>query len=119
MSRYDHLKIYKSVYELILYFYKLSRGFTREFKFGLGQEIRSLLTDLLDRVVIANNSSNQEKIIVLSNTEVLIEKIKLKGRLLKDMNAIKIKSYEYFSRQLIESSKQISAWKKWAEASRC
>lgn len=118
MSRYEHLKIYKSVYELILYFYKLSRGFTREFKYGLGQEIRSLLTDLLDKVVVANNSSNQEKIIVLSDAEILIEKIKLKVRLLKDLNAMSVKSYEYFSRQLIESSKQIAAWKKWAEASR-
>ena len=48
MAKYEHLKIYKSIYDLILYFYKLLRGFTREYKYGIAQEIRSLLCELLD-----------------------------------------------------------------------
>ena len=69
-------------------------------------------------MVITNNSDNQTKIIILTSAETLIERIKLKVRLLKDLNAMNTKSYEYFSRELIDSSKQVSAWKKWAEASR-
>ena len=56
-------------------------------------------------MVITNNSDNQTKIIILSGAETLIERIKLKVRLLKDLNAMSTKSYEYFSRELIDSSK--------------
>jgi len=78
MAYYEHLKIYKSIYDLILYFYRLSRGFTREFKYGIGQEIRSLLTELLDQMVIANSSDNRTKITILSGAETLIESLKLR-----------------------------------------
>jgi len=97
MARYDHLPIYKSVYELNLYFYRLSRGFAKDIKYGLAQEIRDLLENLADQIVISNNS--KDKAIILEEAELLVERIKFKNRMLKDVNAESLKSYEYFSRQ--------------------
>ena len=97
MARYDHLPIYKSVYELNLYFYRLSRGFAKDIKYGLAQEIRDLLENLADKIVISNNS--KDKAIILEEAELLVERIKFKNRMLKDVNAESLKSYEYFSRQ--------------------
>lgn len=34
MARYQHLPLFKSVYDLNLYFFKLSRGFPKDFKYG-------------------------------------------------------------------------------------
>ena len=114
MARYEHLPIYNSVYAINLYFFKLSRGFAKDFKYGIAQEIRSLLTELLDKVVIANNSADPDKVIELKSAEVLIERIKLKYRILKDVNAVSTKRYEHFSKLLVDISKQVLAWKKWA-----
>jgi len=114
MSRYEHLPIYNSVYAVNLYFFKLSGGFARDIKYGIAQEIRGLLTELMDRVVIANNCADQAKAGELEKAEILIERVKLKYRILKDVKAVNTRKYEYFSRLLIDISKQVQAWKKWA-----
>ena len=113
MARYDHLPVYQNVYDLNLYFFKLSRGFPKDYKYGLAQEIRSLLTELIDQIIIANNSEDKTK--PLRAAILIIERIKIKERLLHDLKVMSIKSYEYFSTQLIEVSKQIEKWFIWAK----
>ena len=102
-----------SVYDLILYFYKLSKRLPKDVKYGLAQEVRENLTEILDKIVIANNITYKEKI--LFEGEILIGRIKLKIRILKELNSISLKSYEFISRSLVDISKQISAWRKWAK----
>ena len=116
MARYEHLQIYKSVYDMNLYFYKLSSGFAKDYKYGLGQEIRALLSELLDSVIIANNLENKSA--TLKESLILVERIKHKTRLLADLRVMKLRSYEYFSRQMIEISKQFEKWKLWADKGR-
>jgi len=116
MARYEHLPVYKSVYDLNLYFFNLSRGFPKEFKFGLGQEIRGLLSQLNDQIIIANNLV--DKTDALKSAEMIIEQIKLKNRLLHDLNIISMKSYEFFTRGLVEISKQIEKWRLWSQKGR-
>lgn len=107
------MPLYKTIYDLNLYFYKLSRGFPKDFKYSLGQEIKNNLTNLLDKIVIANNSQNKGNI--LSEAIVLGERIKIKNRLLKDLGIIKLSSYKFFSQQLIEVSKQLEKWLIWSK----
>jgi hypothetical protein len=114
MARYDHLPIYKSIYDLNLYFFKLARGFRKDYKYGLAREIESLLTKLIDQVVKANN--NQDKTEELKDGLITIERIKLKTRLLHDLKVIKITSYEFFSKQLVEVSTQFENWLNWSKA---
>jgi len=116
MARYEHLPIYKSVYDLNLYFFKLSRGFPKDFKYGLGQEIRGLLSQLIDKIIFANNSVDKTNI--LGSTAIIIEQIKLKNRLLHDLKVTKLKSYEFFSRGLVDVSKQLEKWQLWAKKGR-
>jgi hypothetical protein len=112
MARYDHLRVYQNTYDLNLYFFKLSRGFSKDFKYGLAGEVKSLLSELLDQIVIANNS--QDKTVVLQKASLTVERIKIKSRMLHDLKVMNLKSYEYFSRQLIEISKQLEKWYAWA-----
>ncbi|MDD5693250.1 MAG: four helix bundle protein [Patescibacteria group bacterium] len=113
MARYDHLTVFKNTYELSLYFYKLAKGFPKDFKYGLAEEIKSLLTELMDQIVIANNSI--DKTSTLNKAVIIIERVKIKARLLHDLKIISIKSYEYFFCQLVEISKQIERWSNWAQ----
>jgi hypothetical protein len=105
--------VYKSVYDLNLYFFKLSRGFPKDFRYTLAQDIRNLLSELLDQIIIANNV--EDKIENLQKAEIIIERIKIKNRLLHDVKVIKISSYKYLAENLIEVSKQIEKWLIWAK----
>jgi len=117
VARYEHLPIYKTVYDLNLYFIKLSRGFPKDFKYGLAQEIRGQLFQLIDKIILANNQIDKTNI--LKSAEIIIEQIKLKNRLLHDLRVTNLKSYEFFSRELVGASKQFERWRLWSEKGRC
>lgn len=113
MARYDHLTVFQATYELNLYFFKLSRGFPKDYKYGLAAEIRELTSELLDLIIIANNS--QRKTLPLAKASLVIERIKYKCRMLKDLKVMRLNSYEHFSKQLIDISRQIEKWQTWAK----
>lgn len=112
MARYEHLPVFNDTYDLNLYFFKLSRGFPKDYKYGLSQEIRALLTELLDDIIIANSSPDKQT--VLKWAALIIERIKFKIRILKDLKIMNVRSYEYFSKRLIAVSKQINKWGDWS-----
>jgi len=116
MARYEHLPIFKEIYDLNLYFYQVSRGFPKDIKYGLAQEIRVLLTFTLDQVISANSDKN--KLPYLSKAEKSLEIIKVKVRMLYDLKTIKLQRYQYISTSLINISKQFTAWKNWSENGR-
>lgn len=112
MAQYEHLPLFKKAYDFKLYFVKLQRGFPKDFKYGLAAEIRELCLKIIDNIILANN--NTEKKEYLQNLLIAIERIKVKVRLLKDLKVIKLSSYKYISEQLVEISKQTTAWKTWS-----
>jgi hypothetical protein len=113
MARYDHLSVYQSTYDLNLYFFKLSKGFPKDYKYGLAGEVKSLLSELLDQIVIANNST--DKAGALKKASLSVERIKVKSRMLHDLKVMSLKSYEHFFSQLVEISKQLQKWYAWAK----
>lgn len=108
MARYEHLPVFKAVYVLNLYFFKLSQGFRKDYKYGLADEVRTLLTELLDLIIIANSS--RDKSPALRKASLTIERIKFKSRLLYDLRVMKTTSHKHFTVQLIEISKQVKKW---------
>ena len=113
MARYEHLPVYKSTYDLNLYFFNLSRGFPKDFKYTLAQDIKNLLSELLDQIIIANNIADKKE--NLQKAEIIVERIKIKNRLLFDVKIMKLSSYKYLAENLIEISKQIEKWLIWAK----
>jgi len=116
MARYNHLPLFKSVYDFKLYFVKLSRRFPKDFKYGLALETRKLLSEIIDNIILANN--NHDKTEYLQFVLIAVERIKVKIRLLKDLGIIKISSYKFIFESLIEISKQTTAWNVWAKSER-
>ena len=113
MARYEHLPVYKAIYDMNLYFFKLSRNFPKDFKYGLDQEVRVLLSELLDLIIIANNS--RDKLPALQKASLTIERMKFKVRLLHDMKVMKTTSYKHFFVQLVEISQQVKKWYDYCE----
>ncbi len=116
MSQYEHLQVFKDIYDFNIYFYKLSLGFRKDIKYGLASEVRTLASYVLNQIVLANNV--RDKRAHLSRAETSIELIKIKLRMLSDLKAIKISSYRHSSSTLINISRQIVAWKNWTENGR-
>lgn len=116
MSQYEHLQVFKDVYNFNIYFHKLSIGFRRDIKYGLASEVRNLASYVMNQIVLANNVLDKRA--YLTRAETSIELIKIKLRMLSDLKVIKVSSYRYSSEILINISRQISAWKKWTENGR-
>jgi len=112
MAHYEHLPLFQSVYDFKLYFVKLSRGFPKDFKYGLAGEVREACRGMFDNIILANN--HQKKTKYLEQILLLIERVKIKIRLLKDLGVIKMASYKHSFEALIEITKQTTAWKNWA-----
>lgn len=113
MAQYEHLPLFKKAYDFKLYFVKLSRGFPKDFKYGIATEIRQLCLKIIDDIVLANDNADKKK--YLQDILTTIVRIKVKVRLLKDLNVIKLSSYKYISEALVDLSKQTTAWKSWSE----
>ncbi|MBU6388998.1 four helix bundle protein [Patescibacteria group bacterium] len=113
MARYEHLPVFKAVYDFNLYFHRLAQGFPKDVKYGLAGEVRALLSNLLDQIVLANNS--RDKAVCLAQAEHCIELAKIKSRMLQDLGALSVKSYAHIAKTLVGISQQISAWEAWAK----
>lgn len=114
MARYEHLPVYKATYDLNLYFFKLSNNFPKDFKYGLGMEVRGLLTELLDLIIVAN--STEDKRATLERASLTLERLRFKVRLLRDLKVMKIKSYEFFFVSVADISKQVTKWHDYAKS---
>ena len=113
MARYEHLLVYKAVYDLNLYFFRLSQNFAKDYKYGLAAEVRALLTELLDQIIIAN--STKDKQLILEKASLTVERLRFKIRLLHDLRVIKLQSYEHLSVRLVDITKQIKKWHDWSK----
>jgi len=116
MARYEHLPLFKDVYDFNLHFFKLSRGFPKDIKYGLGLEVKEQTSLLLEQVIVANNNADKKE--YLKKAERCIEVIKIKTRMLKDLEVLSVKSYSFIIGWLINISKQVTAWKAWSEKER-
>jgi hypothetical protein len=57
MSLYYTLPVYKDTYRLILLLFRLTKSFSREYKYILGQDIKRDAMQLVRHIYRANSSS--------------------------------------------------------------
>jgi hypothetical protein len=114
MARYEHLPLFKDVYDFNLYFFKLSRGFPKDIKYGLGQEVKEQTSFLLDQIILANDNVDKKQ--YLKKAESCLEVVKIKIRMLRDLETLSLTSYNHIFTWLVKISKQITAWKNWSES---
>lgn len=116
MSRYEHLPVFKATYDFTLYFYKVSHGFPKDYRYGLASEIHGLNMRLLDYIILANDSQDKRR--YLDNASRCLNLIMIRVRLLSELKVINDKRYGFISTSLIGLTNQVNAWKKWSEKGR-
>ena len=108
MALYYYLPVYKASYDLLLAIFQLTKNFSREYKYTIGQDLKKITTEMILNIYRANSASDKKEIIQKGREN--IEIIKLYVRLLKDLKQISVKKLIHVN-ELIESvSKQLTGW---------
>ena len=109
MAKYEHLPIYKQSYSLLVEFHKIVPKFPKKYKFSIGSEIISDLTNNIIKIIEINSASDKKPLF-----DELIrksEKIKIQIRILKSLEVISKKQYFDLSGRILQIIKQSEGWK--------
>lgn len=113
MARYTHLTIFQKSYNLIERIYKDVHKFPKEYKYTLGEKLKSSCFELIDNIIIANSEKN--KIPYLKKANQQIDRLRVYVRLCYSLNVIGIKKYEVLSKYIDEIGKMTGGWMKKAD----
>ncbi len=111
MVRYNQLTIYRDSYLLLAEIYRLTGGFSREFKYTLGQDMKrdalSLFRDLYGANVLIKDRCRH-----LDNFLVSFELLKIELRLCVDLNVLPLKKLAQLSELMGRIAKQARGWRR-------
>ncbi len=110
MGLHSELPVYKACYDLLLEIFRFVKGFSREYKFTVGESLKKQTVDLLTLIFRANSRKDKEQ--VLQEARESIEVIRLFIRLMKDMQQISLKNFVHVNKKVEDVSKQLTGWQK-------
>jgi hypothetical protein len=109
MAQIKHLPIYKTTYELLEAVVRATKNFPRDFKYTLGDKIRTEVIDLVVFIFKANATKEKR----VENATKIIERIQvieLLIRLTKDMRLINVKQFSEIVFLSDSLGRQASGW---------
>ena len=112
MARYDELDAYKCVYDTLLMTYRQIKSVPREIRYTLLEQLRGDLIDVLLNITLANSS--RDKVPHIAAARKMLQKVKLRFRLLKDLKCISDEQYQIFCEKTVSASKQLTGWQRYA-----
>ncbi|OGL45382.1 MAG: hypothetical protein A2161_06295 [Candidatus Schekmanbacteria bacterium RBG_13_48_7] len=111
MAKYEHLPIYKSAYDSLLYFEKIVSKFSRYNKYTHGSELRNLSREIVMLIVRANNLKIKKPI--LEEIRIKLEELKVVIRVCKEIQAFNnFNSFQTSINNVIEIARQNEGWMK-------
>ena len=109
MVIYENLAIYKSSFDLCVYFEKTVKNFDKGHKFAIGADLKNKSRQIAMQVIRANSSLTKTEDI--QELIILIEELKLITRLCQETNGFSNKnSYGYISKLLTNITSQANNW---------
>jgi hypothetical protein len=110
MGLYDQLPVYQASYDLLVSIFDFSRNFTREYKYTIGEKLKSETVDLITHIYRAN--SRPEKGPVIQQARENVEVIRLYMRLLRDLQQVSIRQFVDINEKIEDVSRQLTGWQK-------
>jgi len=109
MSQYEHLPIYKKMFDIVVYIEQIVRSFSRYHKYTLGTEMRNLSRQTLVLITKANFLKDKRE--SLLKVRENLEELKIMARIAKELKVFaNFKSFEYLVKELVEISRQNEGW---------
>lgn len=110
-SLYENLPIYKKALDLVIYFEKIVRNFSRYHKYTVGTELRDSSREILKLIVKANSVKDRRELLLKIREEV--EELKILIKICKEIGAFRsFKYFEYSVRSAVDIAKQNEGWLK-------
>lgn len=110
MGLYEELPVYKASYDLLLEIYRFVRNFSKEFKYTIGENLKTEGVELIKLIYLAN--SRQEKVETIAQARERVEMLRLYLRLMKDMKQINIPRFVFINEKIEVVARQLVAWQK-------
>ena len=111
MAQYEHLPIYKSAFNFLIFCENTVRNFSRYHKYTHGSDLRNTARLVVKLIIKANNSKIKSP--VLEELRINIEELKLILRICKELKAFNnFKSFENAINQVADISRQSEGWLK-------
>lgn len=110
MAIYSSLPVYKASYRLLVSIFDLSRQFTREYKYTIGEKLKNETIEMITNIYRAN--SREEKKELLQRARENVEVIRLYLRLLRDLRQVGLPKFVGLNEQLENVSRQLAGWER-------
>ena len=111
MAQYKHLPIYKAAFDLLVYFEKIVKNFSRYNKYTHGKALREIAREILMLIVRVNNTYNKRP--VLEEVRMKTEELKVTVRVCKEVQAFpNFNSFETAINLVVEIAKQNEGWRR-------
>jgi hypothetical protein len=113
MALYYNLPVYQASYKLTDKLFVISAGFSREYKYTVGQELKTEGYGLIKNIYRANKAI--EKILYIEMARENLELIRLLIRLMQNFNQLSLKIFVEINQVIENVSKQLTAWEKYCK----
>jgi len=110
MASYDQLPVYKVCYDLLIATFYLVNHFKREYKYTLGERLKSEVINTLVNIYWAN--THTEKQPAMEKARNHLELVRLYYRIVKDLKQINLDKFVEMNSKIESISKQLYAWQK-------
>jgi len=102
------VKAVPKLYDVVMWLVSRVEKFPRSQKFTLGDRIVNLGLDILELLIEATYT--RERLLLLRQANVQLEKLRYLIRLCHDFKLISTKQYKYISGEINEVGKRIGGW---------
>jgi four helix bundle protein len=103
-------------YDLLLWIIPVIEKFPKSQRFLLGDRIESMLLDVMEHIIQAVYTKN--KIVLLRDANLKLEKLRYLIRLVKDLKYLSIKRYEFAAKSINEIGTELGGWIKYTQSHR-
>jgi hypothetical protein len=110
---YNYLPVFQLTYKITLEIHKTSHLFPREYRYTLGQKLKTVSAEIMDLIIEANRQS--AKYDTLSEALLKAAQLNIHLRLCCDLKILGLKHFELFARQLKEIETQLLGWRDWSK----
>lgn len=108
MKSRDELVVITKTYDLILWSCNHTSRFPRNHRFVLGERIERNLYELLEGLIAAKYRRERQELLDAANLK--LEILRFQIRLAKDLQCLKVSSYEFASKAMDEIGRLIGGW---------
>lgn len=109
MALYYDLPVYRDTYQLILKIFEVTKEFSKEYKYTLGQDMKRDALQLVRSIYRANKSTHKKE--HLETFLDQFELLKLEIRLCADLRVLSLKKQAELAQLMDSIGKQITGWR--------